>query len=114
MSRIDLQPQRLDISMVRGDSLRLIVTLTEQDSGAPLDLAGKEVFAAVRATDRVGSNPTPMQVMINGSEVELFMGPDDTRQLGARNHWDLSLVSELESRTVLSGNLSLSAEVSSG
>lgn len=114
MSRIDLQPQRLDISMVRGDSLRLIVTLTEQESGAPLDLTGKAVLAAVRATDRVGSNPTPMQVTISGSEVELFMPSDETRQLGARNHWDVSLVSEQESRTVLSGSLSLSAEVSSG
>lgn len=114
MSRIDLQPQRLDISMVRGDSLRLILTLSEQESGAPLDLTGKDVMAAARATDRVGADAIPMEVTVSGGEVELFMSPEATRQLGARNHWDVSLVSAEESRTVLSGTLSLSAEVSSG
>lgn len=114
MARIDLQPQRLDVSMVRGDTLRLVLDITEQDSGQPLDMTGMQVFASARPVDVVGGAAVAMQVVVAGSEVTLFMPSADTRQLGARSQWDVSLVSGQDSRTVVFGVISLQAEVSVG
>lgn len=114
MTRIDLQPQRLDICIVRGDTLRLKLTLTEQESGAALDLAGKEVFASAKPIDRTDAEVVPMDVTITDNNIQLFMTAEQTRLLGAKNRWDVSLVDANDSRTILQGHITAAAEVSGG
>lgn len=105
-------PQKTDIYITAGDSLRLRYALKNPD-GSAVDLAGKTVQAAIKPAG--GADLIPFDVTVSDGVIELFLSKSASRGLPKSSAWDCEVIDNPEEGlTILGGTLNVAGEVSNG
>lgn len=105
----------INVSVVRGDTLRLRVDLAD-DSGQPVDVTGWSWLSQVRAApDSIPLVPVTVEVLdAPGGVLELSIDDEVTAGMQPADYvWDLQATDEADDvRTIISGGLRVRSDVS--
>ena len=105
-------PQKTDIYITAGDSLRLRLVAKNPD-GSAIDLTGKTVEASINPGS--GAELIPFDVTVDAGVIELFLGKTASRGLPKSSAWDCEVIESPEvGLTILAGTLNVAGEVSDG
>jgi hypothetical protein len=108
-------PQRIPLSLYRGDTCSVALRLWADTAGTePVDLAGTLITAQVRLTPDASTVVATFEVTVSGNSVLLLLPPAVTAALPPKGVYDVQLDWNSDGeliQTVLAGDVSVTADV---
>lgn len=109
------QPADQDLIITRGDTETLVVTITSDDSGTPINITGRTYRAQIRSSqDSTTVKASFTCTVTNGAagQVTCVLSATDSATLPVGiAFWDLEETASGVVTTILSGNVTVTADV---
>jgi hypothetical protein len=108
-------PADQDLNITRGDTETLVITITSDDTGTPIDVSGRTYRAQIRSSqDSRTVKASFVCVVSNGAagQVTCTLSAADSSTLPSGQYfWDFEENASGVVTTILSGNVTVTADV---